>query len=809
MDNEDHCCDILPLSNEISLTVQEQQEANEMKKKKKKCRGNRKLQHFRRKCRAKGMNNQAIEMLISIKQANTSVDQNTNNKEMEYSSIMKNVNNDDNQASDSEYVFIEENSFDTGAIQAPILLQSIEAEYQWIPSPSKTHKKKMKCCKLSTDQWKRSSKLVANYNKLPNYLFKRLLSKSIPCYYYKIQQWLKNVKLLHFLRQRAELMRVMFQLKIEKDYWTHVLNLGMPAMIWLSAIVKNVKQQNDINWDYPRTVHNVKHRQKIIDNKLLQAENALNAHLQQQLPNEFCIQKQNKMSIDQAMHITSKALAVLIENGLHQLHTNFEHKKILLKFDVNDVHLVKSFYDLNPSEEQIRSVQKIWRGKVKSCKRTISQIKSSSSVIQNNILTMTNHIDEYNNDRDHQQDQICCFLFLLTMTTHNTNSNYQHEEMEIERLSQNMNQLSTNMTNPDKESLLKEIKIDIDKIPNYLTKKNESFKQLLHQALSTTTPLDDTDNKEELRKISILIYKTMLIQSYQLLWAAYLKSGTGQLIIQSKKQLTYSTNVSIWPKEIITMLQPSKNMKKTNEKEICLKFVNDELNQLDRQLKQYQMELNVKTNNFQGYTLIIEQMIETYIEQNLHGVRVKIEHKIELIHYDYHIQALKLEYSGQNPSASQKQLMKELCQSRYEQETTEQEVHFLEQQIIYYNSPSQSFECSPISQDPLINSIQDANIRQELLQQFKTIAEQSRANIFSLYMKTAKEQQEEYKKKHETNLTKMWNAYRLPASNNEKISPKMLDLMHQCCMKISERIKCIYKLKVESIDSSSKAYNLK
>ncbi|CAF1390351.1 unnamed protein product [Adineta steineri] len=225
--------------------------------------------------------------------------------------------------------------------------------------------------------------------------------------------------------------------------------------------------------------------------------------------------------------------------------------------------------------------------------------------------------------------------------------------MEIERLSQNMNQLSTNITNPEKESLLKEIKIDIDKIPNYLTKHNKSFKQLLHQALSTTTPLDDTDNREELRQISILIYKIMLIQWYQLLWAVYFKSGMGQLIIQPKKQLTYSTNVSIWPKEIKTMLQLSKNMRKTNEKEICLKSVNDHLNELDRQLKQYQMKLNVKTNNFQGYTLIIQQMIETYIEQNHHDVRIKTEHKIELIQYDYHIQALKLEYFGQNPNASQ------------------------------------------------------------------------------------------------------------------------------------------------------------
>ena len=117
--------------------------------------------------------------------------------------------------------------------------------------------------------------------------------------------------------------------------------------------------------------------------------------------------------------------------------------------------------------------------------------------------------------------------------------------------------------------------------------------------------------------------------------------------------------------------------------------------------------------------------------------------------------------------------------------------------MTYYNSSSQSFDRSPIADNPLINSIQNQHIRQELLQQYKEIAEQSRANIFTLYTKTAEEQREEYKKNHETNLKKMWNAYH-SSSDNEKISPRMLDLMHQRCIKISERIKCLYKCKAQS-----------
>ena len=148
--------------------------------------------------------------------------------------------------------------------------------------------------------------------------------------------------------------------------------------------------------------------------------------------------------------------------------------------------------------------------------------------------------------------------------------------------------------------------------------------------------------------------------------------------------------------------------------------------------------------------------------------------------------------------------MKELCQSKYEQETTEQEVNFLKQQINYYNSSSQSFQSSPIAQDPLINSLQNTEIEQELFQQYRKITEESRANIFALYLNTAEEQREEYKKKHEMNQKQMWDAYH-STSENEKITARMLDLMHQRSMKISERINCIYKFKIQSFVSKSKS----
>ncbi|CAF1124694.1 unnamed protein product [Rotaria magnacalcarata] len=179
----------------------------------------------------------------------------------------------------------------------------------------------------------------------------------------------------------------------------------------------------------------------------------------------------------------------------------------------------------------------------------------------------------------------------------------------------------------------------------------------MHQVLSSMTTATEklNNNMDELRKIAIVLYKIMVIQTYQYLWETYFKSGTGQLMIPSeaKQKLSYSTTLSIWPKEIKTIVLSNKK-DKTNENEICLKFTNGHLYALQNQLKEYQQELNIKANNYPGYTLSIQEIIKIYIEENLNAsLYKKIQHQVALIHYDYHIRALKLEYLRHKPNEYQ------------------------------------------------------------------------------------------------------------------------------------------------------------
>ncbi|CAF1390310.1 unnamed protein product [Rotaria sordida] len=392
----------------------------------------------------------------------------------------------------------------------------------------------------------------------------------------------------------------------------------------------------------------------------------------------------------------------------------------------------------------------------------------------------------------HQDDSI--------ETIHHNEVAHNEQLMEEHILSQRMSQLSATATN-ETEFIVKDIKNIVEKIPNYLTKQNKSFEQLLDQALSTLTLETLNVGRDELRKIAILIYKTILIQIYLRLWTVYLRSGMGRLINQSCQQpLIYPTDLRIWPKEIKTIVKSSKT-NKTNENDTCMCFVKDYIHELNKQLKQYQIELNIKINNCKCYTPVLGEILEKYIKENLSSLNLEIDHKIEIIQYDYQIQALKIEYQRQKPTATQELKMKQLCHSKYEEETTQQEFDFLRKQMDYYNSPSQAFKYSPIAESTLINSIENPTIRKQIFNQYKDIAMQARAQLFALYLKTAKEQKDEFKRKYNADINKLWSDQR-GHIENEKLSSIMLNLLNERCNKISERIKSIYKFKIQSIPAT-------
>ncbi|CAF3710693.1 unnamed protein product, partial [Rotaria socialis] len=149
----------------------------------------------------------------------------------------------------------------------------------------------------------------------------------------------------------------------------------------------------------------------------------------------------------------------------------------------------------------------------------------------------TKNTNSYNQEEEEQQQQDETLQNFDKMSVdlpwnikQKSKVNQKLDEIEKQNLSRKMSQLLTNAThekNPIK--IMKEIKGQLEIIPNYLTKQNISFKELMHQVLSsmiTAAATAENSNKnvnniDELRKIAILLYKIMVIQTYQYLWETY------------------------------------------------------------------------------------------------------------------------------------------------------------------------------------------------------------------------------------------------------------------------------------------------
>ena len=203
---------------------------------------------------------------------------------------------------------------------------------------------------MSIDIWKLSPELTPNYSKIPKQQFKRLLCQANPLYRRRLQLHLSNTELLSFVQKRAHLMSAKLQLELEKDYWKHVIDKLLSAIKWLSQMPKNITRRYSINWDYPRTERNIRHRQRLTENKIKQIDEEIRVHSQKSVT---CWTISDETLVDQNIRIIFAALKVMICDGIENLYMRYEQKKALIQYDAFDIALLKSFYDLHPTGNQV------------------------------------------------------------------------------------------------------------------------------------------------------------------------------------------------------------------------------------------------------------------------------------------------------------------------------------------------------------------------------------------------------------------------------------------------------------------------
>lgn len=124
---------------------------------------------------------------------------------------------------------------------------------------------------------------------------------------------------------------------------------------------------------------------------------------------------------------------------------------------------------------------------------------------------------------------------------------------------------------------------------------------------------------------------------------------------------------------------------------------------------------------------------------------------------------------------------------------TKHEFELLEKQIAqhhHHHCPS-LFDNPSILRVPLFDSINNINIREQLYTEYRQIIEQSKKDMFNLYINSATKQMQRYQCEYTNEFQKI--------QQDPNFTPFMFDLIERRGNIIAERIKCIYNFKAQTL----------
>jgi len=136
-------------------------------------------------------------------------------------------------------------------------------------------------------------------------------------------------------------------LKIEQDFWKNYNMITQVEALWLSKMSKSIIHINYINETFFETQCDMKKQLKNIEKQFKKAIEKLTQHM---------LEEQALCAKFSDVNMRNFILAVIIRfirKNQQQLRMKYEEKHTQLMLIVNDIHLVKEFYDLKPNFLQV------------------------------------------------------------------------------------------------------------------------------------------------------------------------------------------------------------------------------------------------------------------------------------------------------------------------------------------------------------------------------------------------------------------------------------------------------------------------
>lgn len=159
---------------------------------------------------------------------------------------------------------------------------------------------------------------------------------------------------------------------------------------------------------------------------------------------------------------------------------------------------------------------------------------------------------------------------------------------------------------------------------------------------------------DELRTLALLKHKTRSIHLREKLWTSYYKAGKGEY--QTEQCRNTTVNRCFWTKSIKKILLSKQmnindNQKIQNQDKLYENFVVEHLEELQKNLENYQAEYNETICCTEGFTDQMEDIIDRFVEHySLIPFQKKLNYRLALFECEYEDRILTREYLRFKPT---------------------------------------------------------------------------------------------------------------------------------------------------------------
>ncbi|CAF1306689.1 unnamed protein product [Adineta steineri] len=315
-------------------------------KQKKKSRGNRKLQRYRRNLRKQGMDPDTI---IRITGAWVDIDSEESSKIMEQN--LDKTNSTVNETMFHEIAMVEKNKTHTNIYKHGL----VSPKQPNLKRLIRTNKTNSVISVQPSKKTSISNNSSVDYTNIPDQIFFHMLSTAFNDVD-KLGHFLNEKEKFEFIREYTNLIDRLSYVKLQEQQWNYYYNIGMTQNIWSGRISKPLSKKNSICNTYGKSKTIIEQYRRNFSKELSQAQYRIEL-----FEKEILFKSAQHIDCTSEIKMLSFIINTFVYEKQQKLREEFEYKRQMLILDAIDHRLMQAFYNLKPNSSQIASARRIWR----------------------------------------------------------------------------------------------------------------------------------------------------------------------------------------------------------------------------------------------------------------------------------------------------------------------------------------------------------------------------------------------------------------------------------------------------------------